>query len=385
MKILNITNNINPLYGGTTTTVENTLIASAQNKKNSIELIVPIQSSVLFKKSINKKINQLIKYKVLVNTKPNIPFFNIFSEKYGLSFSLVFWMIKNIKNYNIIHCHGCWSLSTLVAIILGNKYKIPLVLSPHETLTDFDISSSSNLLTFYLKKKLKGFIVNNVDIFVFSSKLELDESKKIPKEKKIFIYHPIISLNKKFKFVKKINSKKIIVGFLGRMHQKKNIALLIKSMIYLPDNYFLFIAGDGNSTYKNYLQKLITTLNLQDRIILKGWLDNKSRDLFFNDIDLLCMPSVYECFGNTAAEAIARGKPVIVSNKTGISEVIKTFNAGLVIKPTVKNIYKSIIFIIDNLENTNKMLKNTLLAYNSSLSASAYCNSISKIYLSLKK
>ena len=252
-------------------------------------------------------------------------------------------MIENIKNYNVIHCHGCWSLSTLVAILLGNIYKIPLVLSPHETLTDYDISTSSNLLTFYLKKKLKGFISKNVNIIVFSSKLELDESKKIPLQKKIFIYHPIISFNQKSKFDKKINSKKIIIGFLGRLHHKKNIAILIKSMIYLPDNYFLFIAGDGNSTYKNYLLKLITTLNLHKRIVFKGWLNNQSRDLFFNDIDLLCMPSVYECFGNTAAEAIARRKPVIVSNKTGISEVIALYKAGIVIKPSVKNIYKSIL------------------------------------------
>ena len=63
MKILNVTNNMNPLYGGTTTTVENTLIASAQNKKNSIELIVPIDSSIPFKSNINKKINQLKKMK----------------------------------------------------------------------------------------------------------------------------------------------------------------------------------------------------------------------------------------------------------------------------------------------------------------------------------
>ena len=40
-------------------------------------------------------------------------------------------------------------------------------------------------------------------------------------------------------------------------------------MIYLPDNYSLLIAGDGNSTYKNYLLKLITDQKFKIFKVLK--------------------------------------------------------------------------------------------------------------------
>jgi glycosyltransferase involved in cell wall biosynthesis len=69
------------------------------------------------------------------------------------------------------------------------------------------------------------------------------------------------------------------------------------------------------------LQALIATCGLDDRITLTGELDAGGLDAAYDRADLLVAPSLHETFGMAAAEAVARGLPVVSSSVGAIAAI----------------------------------------------------------------
>jgi glycosyltransferase involved in cell wall biosynthesis len=114
------------------------------------------------------------------------------------------------------------------------------------------------------------------------------------------------------------------IGFLGRLHPKKNLDVLIRAVRRASNDARLLVAGEGPSGYTANLKGLVAELEMEDRIEWLGFTEGSSKWHFIDQIDVLAMPSQYECFGMAAAEAIARGTPIIVSQHTGMAELYQT-------------------------------------------------------------
>jgi glycosyltransferase involved in cell wall biosynthesis len=93
----------------------------------------------------------------------------------------------------------------------------------------------------------------------------------------------------------------------------------------------LLIGGDVGLKSKE-LEKLITELNLKDRIILTGRLSEKDLVAVYQAADLFVDPSLYEGFGLQVVEAMSCGIPVVVSNVTSLPEIVG--DAGILVSPT---------------------------------------------------
>ena len=376
-RIIHVVNNLNPHFGGTTSTVIN-IINSINNNDFKIDIVTTLND---FDSECIDETKKIISNLSIANV--NVISFNLFPmfrkvvEKYGISFQLMFWMVKSLKKYSLIHCHGVWSLPSLFAILYGKIKGIPVLVSPHETLTNFDIQTSANFITRFLKNALKKYIIQLTQLFIFSSYTELRNSSNIPLSKSNVIYHPIkknTTINKTF------NKEKIVVGYLGRIHKKKNIDAIINCFIKLPSNYHLYIAGKGDVLLTKSLLSIVKINNLTKRIFFIGWLTDDEKDNFFKKIDLLCMPSEYECFGNSAAEALSYGIPVVVSKNTGIAELVLKSKSGLVISPNEPQLYKSLIRFYSEENIYDSLAKNAKSKAMSHMSFIKFNKAINKIY-----
>jgi glycosyltransferase involved in cell wall biosynthesis len=87
------------------------------------------------------------------------------------------------------------------------------------------------------------------------------------------------------------------------------------------------IIGDGNE--KNLLIDLCAKLGIKEKVKFTGRIPFNEISNYYNMIDILVNISEYESFGVSVVEAMACGKPVIVTNVGGLKEVVKDDTVGL--------------------------------------------------------
>lgn len=123
--------------------------------------------------------------------------------------------------------------------------------------------------------------------------------------------------------------------FLSRIHEKKGVDVLIKAYkkVFEKNDFIteLVIAGPGIETsYGKQMQQLVSDLNLTDHIFFTGMLAGDAKWGAFYGSEAFVLPSHQENFGIAIVEALACGKPVIISNQVNIWQEIKLAESGLV-------------------------------------------------------
>ena len=116
---------------------------------------------------------------------------------------------------------------------------------------------------------------------------------------------------------------------VARLSQEKGIDRLIRAVARLRVPFTWHIIGDGDQM--KTLEKLVGTLQLQNKVFLEGEKDRPFEGM--ENAGLFLMGSYYEGFPNTLLEAGALGIPVVAFNAPGgISEIITDRENGLLVQ-----------------------------------------------------
>ena len=126
-----------------------------------------------------------------------------------------------------------------------------------------------------------------------------------------------------------------LILFLGRLSLKKSPELLLQAFGNLPERIgehtlMLVFAGPNENSMQQHLTTAASRLGISERVKFSGPLYGDDKWAAYGDADIFVLPSQNENFGNTAAEAIAAGTPVVVTEQCGIAPLVKDV-AGLVV------------------------------------------------------
>jgi glycosyltransferase involved in cell wall biosynthesis len=250
--------------------------------------------------------------------------------RWGISVHLAVWLLRNAHRFDVIHAHGAWTFTTLATLAAARFRRRVAVLSSHESLTDFDRKKSGPLHS-RLKQLLRWFFVHSFDVVVVASALEQRDMRDHSARRSVVVPHAIFGAP--FKPRSSADGNELRVGFLGRLHPKKNLEVLIDAVASLPGHVSLHVAGDGPPAYRDMLVSRARSRGVDARVRWLGFVGGAAKREFLESIDVLVMPSAFESFGVAAAEAIAAGVPVIVSSRTGIAALVERHGCGAVIEP----------------------------------------------------
>ena len=147
----------------------------------------------------------------------------------------------------------------------------------------------------------------------------------------------------------------MIIGNAGRFVKQKNHPFLIQLVSKLKEeniNSKLLLAGSGK--LESDIRALVKQLNVEDKIVFTGFIENI--DNFMESIDIYILPSLWEGFGYVLVEAMLHKKPVIAFNLSSNPEIIEDKKTGFLTEPNnLEEITNKIKLLATNQELREKM------------------------------
>jgi len=153
--------------------------------------------------------------------------------------------------------------------------------------------------------------------------------------------------------------EKITLLSVGRLIRKKGVDLLIQAMQHIIKelhNIELHIIGAGEM--ESSLRKQSNVLGLNDFIHFHGFIPVPKLYFHYNGADICIFPSREDSFGVVALEAMAAGKPIVVTNLGDITKAIVQGRNGFLVNPDPKEIADAVIFLCQHPEIREKMSQN---------------------------
>lgn len=245
-----------------------------------------------------------------------------------LSYFFIINRIKNLVkkiNPDILHSHYATSYG-LYGRLCGFK---PFIVSVWGS-DVYEFPKSNKL-----KASLLKYILGGADA-VCSTSIDMARETQNYYNKNIVITPFGVNI-KKFCCKRPIlGADNITIGIAKGLEKIYGIDLLIRAFKDLTneleqENLRLLIVGDGSE--KSSLENLCAELNISDKVVFTGRVDNDLIPDYINKMDIVCLPSLSESFGVTAVEACACGRPVVCTNVGGLKEIVFDDYNGFVVPP----------------------------------------------------
>ncbi len=207
----------------------------------------------------------------------------------------------------------------------------------------FKIIAISNAVKKFLISKFVGINKKKIKIVKYG----LDDIQLLTRKEK----------NYKFKKLKFLKKKNLVIGCIARLVPQKSIDNILKS-ISLIKNKKIILVIVGKGPLKLELINLSKQLKIYNQIIWIDFIDDLKT--FYNEIDLFVLTSKYEGLGLVFLEAMLSKKPIICSNTSAMPEIVINNYNGLLVKP---NHPKQLSSAIINLKNKKLRYKMGLNGY----------------------
>ncbi len=160
-----------------------------------------------------------------------------------------------------------------------------------------------------------------------------------------------------------IPSDKVKLLFVGRLYPEKSIDTLIKAVPHIikeHQNTHIMIAGVGHLRSK--LEKLAYSLGVNKHITFLGLVSDEDKILTYNASDIFVLPSLAELEGIVVLEAMACGKPIIISDaKISASRYFVDSNGFLFKKENSEDLARQALKLITDVGLRKKMGEASLI------------------------
>lgn len=268
---------------------------------------------------------------------------------YGFRLGLIKLLSQLASEHDVVIIHGLWQYHAIASWFALRHLSKPYYVYPHGML---DPWFKKRYPLKHLKKCLYWLLADyyvlrdaNAVLFTTSRESELARHSFFPyKAHEAVVGYgtsaPPANIESQlsifFQHYPSLINKRILL-FLGRIHPKKGIDLLIQAFAdsaQVDNSLHLVIAGPDQVGLKTSLEKLSLSLGISKCITWTGMLTDELKWGAYRAAELFCLPSHQENFGIAVAEALACSTPVMISSSVNISSDVLAAKAGLVHLPT---------------------------------------------------
>ncbi|WP_052201093.1 glycosyltransferase [Terriglobus sp. TAA 43] len=247
-----------------------------------------------------------------------------------------------------VHIHGLWEASTLAACLVARRTRTPYVISPHGMLEPWALANKRRKKLVYTalfeRRNLDGAACVHA-----LTRAEALDCRRFGFKGSIAIIPNGIDIPAscdaslfRARFPR-IKGKRVLL-FLGRVHYKKGVDLLLHAWAKISDQHpdvVLVIAGPDSEGTVAKVARLSVELKISSRVLFTDMLKGSAKWSALAASDYFVLPSHSEGLSVATLEALGCGLPVIISEQCNLPQVTEA-GAGWQVKTDVDDIARTL-------------------------------------------
>jgi glycosyltransferase involved in cell wall biosynthesis len=267
-----------------------------------------------------------------------------------------------VGQFDVVHLHSVFLFPTVAGARSSVRAGVPYVLSPRGMLVRDLIAQRSSLtkrawISLVERANLEGaarvhLTSEEERLALVDMGLDLAPTVVIPNG----VDAPILfSADEVSADVRALVKEGFDILSFGRISWKKGLDRLIRAMVELP-NAKALIAGNDEDGLTANLRSMARGAGVGGRVrFLPRQINGADKEALFAAARVFVLPSLSENFGNVVAEAMIRRLPVIVTERVGAADIVKTSSGGLVTRGEPEDFAAAIASLLASNERITAM------------------------------
>ena len=246
-------------------------------------------------------------------------------------------LVNAVHWAELVHCYGLYNLLCPLAARLARGQDKPFLIEPQ----GMAVARAGNLpLKRLYHRFFTAYLLRQAACVVATSPAEADEVKQWVTSERLEVRRNGIDLEMfrnlpsgvAFRERFGIPGDARVALFVGRISPIKNLEMLVRAFAVakVPHSRLVLVGPMLEPDYTARLRTLCAELGLGEAVLLTGPMFGFDKLAALAAADLFVLPSLSESYGNAAAEAVAAGLPVLLTETCGIAHQIHG-RAGLAV------------------------------------------------------
>ncbi len=298
-------------------------------------------------------------------------------REYKPSLSLWRALRKKILTVDVVHIYSMYIFSATAAAHFCRKYYVPYLLHPHGTLDPYLLRRHAlrkGIYTILLERKrfrhAAAILFNSAEEMRLAAPWltrhmstasgntrPINAVVPVGVESDWFVPLDPAVRQQIYSRFPSLNGKRLIV-FFGRINFKKGLDILARAFAAVarqqPDTH-LVIAGPDDGGHSKRVRQWLAEGGVLPQATFTGPLWDKHRCALMQMADVFILPSYSENFGQSVAEAMASGIPVVISDQVNLWPEVRTANAGIIVRCDVEETAQAALTILRNAHVAREM------------------------------
>lgn len=269
--------------------------------------------------------------------------------KYERSPHLREWLTSNIARFDGVVAHSIWNYVS-VAVARAARGRVPYAVFTHGMLDPwFRRRYPFKHLKKYLYWPIQYPALRDAKSVLFTSTIERDLARESfwPNKWTSLVVpygtnEPPTNIQEQRRAFEealpRLPGRRFLL-FLSRIHEKKGCDLLVEAFASVAEQrpeIDLVIAGPDQTGLHANLAALAARLGIAERVHWPGMLTGDAKWGTLRACEAMILPSHQENFGVIVAEALACGRPALISNQVNVWPEIEADRTGLVEPDTLE-------------------------------------------------
>lgn len=257
---------------------------------------------------------------------------------YKVCLRLARWLVANVRHYDVIHVHGLFSFPPLFAAFVACCARRPYVIRPFGVLNRYGLTARRPLAKRISMKLVEKPLLKRAACVHYTSEAEREQATAAGARGVAVVLPlgvPELAPGDpqviRRRFPQLLEAPLLVT--LTRLDPKKNLEALIDAVALIRGRgrpVMLLVCGDGEPVYREQLIARASRAGVSDSIVWAGDVRGAAKASALAAADLFVLPTISENFGISVVEALASGKPVVVSEGVPMHAAIAAGGAGVV-------------------------------------------------------